>query len=136
MNRYAVIGNGSSVRPFPKLTYGELKKSGKVVFPIDPSAEAIAGDRAYASLSALPEPVDAVVIEVPKTETLQWCKAAVDRGIKDIWLHANTDSPEVIEFTKEHGVRLRTGTCAVMYLHRGFSVHAVHRFINRMRGKY
>lgn len=135
-NRYAVIGNGKSGHPFPKLTYGALKKNGKVVFPIDPSAETVEGDRAYASLTAIGEPIDAVVIEVPKAETMLWCKQAVDHGIKDIWLHANTDSPEVIAFANEHGVRLRTGTCAVMYLHRGFSAHAVHRVINRLLGKY
>ena len=63
-NRYAVIGNGKSGHPFPKLTYGALKKNGKVVFPIDPSAEIVEGDRAYASLTALAEPIDAVVIEL------------------------------------------------------------------------
>lgn len=135
MNRYAVVGNGS-VRAFPKLTYGALKKNGKIVFAIDPSAQSIEGDPAYASLEALPEPVDAVVIEVPKLETMSWCRQAVDRGIKDIWLHMNCESPEVIAFANEQGVRLRTGTCAVMYLHRGFSPHAIHRFINRLLGKY
>jgi uncharacterized protein len=135
-NRYAVVGNGKSARPFPKLTYGALKKNGKVVFPVDPSTEKVEGDRAYSSIAALPEPVDAVVIEVPKTETMQWCQQAVQAGIKAIWLHANSDTPEVIAYAKEQGVHLRTGTCAVMYLHRGFSPHAVHRFINRLRGKY
>jgi predicted CoA-binding protein len=136
MNRYAVVGHGKSERPFPKLTYGALKKNGKVVFAIDPSAEVVEGDRAFADLTALPETVDAVVIEVPKTETMQWCRQAVECGIKDIWLHGNTETPEVVAYAKEHAVRLRTGTCAVMYLHRGFSPHAVHRFINRLRGKY
>jgi uncharacterized protein len=136
MNRYAVVGHGKSARPFPRLTYGALKKNGKVVFPVDPSAETVEGDRAYESIAALPEPVDGVVIEVPKTETMQWCQQAVENGIKEIWLHGKTDTPEVIAYAKEHGVHLRTGTCAVMYLHRGFSPHAVHRFINRLRGKY
>jgi uncharacterized protein len=135
MNRYAVVGHGK-LRPFPKLTYGALKRIGKAVFPVDPSAETVEGDRAFASLAALPEAVDAVVIEVPKAETLQWCKQAVERGIKDIWLHANTDSPEVVAYAEEQGVRLRTGTCAVMYLRPGFSGHAIHGFIRRALGKY
>jgi predicted CoA-binding protein len=136
VNRYAVVGHGKSERPFPKLTYGALKKNGKVVFPVDPSADTVEGDRAYASLAALPEPIDAIVVEVPKAETLKYVQQAVEIGIKNVWLHGSTETPEAIAYAKEHGIRLCTGTCAVMYLHRGFSPHAVHRFINKLRGKY
>jgi uncharacterized protein len=135
MSRYAVVGH-SKLRPFPRLTYGALKKSKQTVYAVDPSTDRIEGDPCYPSISALPGPVDAVVIEVPAIETLQWVKLAVDHGVKDIWLHRNTDSPEAVAFAKEHGIRLRTGTCAVMYLHRGFSPHAVHGFIRRLMGKY
>jgi predicted CoA-binding protein len=135
MQRYAVIGHNDQ-RPFPKLTYGALKKNGKTVYPIDESTSTVEGDRTYKSLAELPESVEAVVIEVPKSETLEWCKRAIDHGVKDIWLHMNTDSPEGLALAEEKGIRLRTGTCAVMYLHRGFSMHAIHRFFQRMRGKY
>ena len=135
MKRYAVVGHNKA-RPFPKLTYRGLKKNGKTVFPVDKSEQQIEGDRTYSSLSELPEPVDAVVIEVPKSETLDWFKLAVDCGVKDIWLHQGTAVPEVFALATENGVRLRTGTCGVMYLHRGFSPHSIHRFVQRLRGKY
>ena len=29
-----------------------------------------------------------------------------------------------------------TGTCAVMYLDKGFSVHGAHRWVNKLIGRY
>lgn len=135
MNRYAVVGHNEK-RQFPKLTFGGLKRNSKTVYPIDESVDSIEGERTYKSLRELPEPVDAVVIEVPKEESLKWCQQAVERGIKDIWLHMHTESPETLAFAKENGVRLRTGTCAVMYLSRGLSPHTIHGFFRRLQGKF
>jgi len=135
MNRYAVVGH-SKLHAFPRLTYGGLKRNGKLVYPIDQSADLIEGDHAYKSFEELPEPVDAVVLEVPKDETLDWCKRAIAHGIKDIWMHQGTDTPEAIAYANEHGARLRKGTCGVMYLSHGFSPHTIHGFINRVLGKY
>jgi predicted CoA-binding protein len=133
--RYAVVGH-STRRAFPRLTYGALRKGHKTVYAIDPSVNTIEGDPAYADLSALPGPVDALVIEVPKDETHLWVQKAADAGIKEVWLHMNTDTPEALAIAKDKGLRLRKGTCAVMYLNRGFSRHAIHGFIMRLLGRY
>jgi predicted CoA-binding protein len=134
-DRYAVVGH-SAVRTFPRLTYGGLKSLRKTVYAVDPSAKTVEGDAAYSDLSSLPGPVDAVVVEVPREETMSWVERAIRAGIKDVWLHANTDTPEAVALAREHGLRLRTGTCAVMYLNRGFSPHAIHGFIRKLLGKY
>ncbi len=134
-DRYAVVGN-SARRPFARLTYRGIKENGKTAYAVDPSTKQIEGDPAYPDLASLPSGVDGVVLELPKDETAAWVKKAVDAGIRDIWLHQRSDTPEAISLAREAGVRLRVGTCAVMYLSRGFSQHAVHRFINKLFGKY
>ena len=134
-NRYAVVGH-SAKREFPRLTYGGLKQNGKTVYPVDPSVDQIDGDPAYPDLDALPEQVDAVVLEVPKPETAGWVQKVVDHGVKELWVHMNTETPEALELAERNALRVRSGTCAVMYLHRGFSFHSIHRFINRLIGKY
>jgi uncharacterized protein len=135
LDRYAVVGH-SAEYPFPRLTYGGLKKLGKTVYAVDPSAKTIEGDPAYADLKALPGPIDAVVVEVPNNETASWVQRAADAGVKDVWLHAQTETPEAVALAKQHGLRLRTGTCAVMYVTRGFSPHAIHGFFRKLRGVY
>ena len=134
-NRYAVVGH-SARRPFARLTYQGLKDNGKTVYAVDPSAERLEGDPAYPDLASLPEKVDGVVLELPKEETAAWLKQAIEAGVQDIWIHQMTESPEALALAHEHGIRLRSGTCAVMYLKRGFSFHSIHRVVNRLRGKF
>jgi hypothetical protein len=133
--RYAVVGH-TARRPFPRLTYGGLKANKRAVYAVDPSIEAIDGDATYSDLNRLPGAVDAIVIEVPRDETEMWVQKAVDAGIKDIWLHMKTDTPQALALASKQGASVRHGTCAVMYLNHGFSAHAIHGFIMKMLGKY
>ena len=133
--RYAVVGN-SAKRPFPRLTYAGLKKNGKAVYPVDPGASKVDEDATFADLASIPGGVDAVVFELPKDETAAWLEKAADMGVKHVWLHANTDSPEALEIASRRDLRLRKGTCAVMYLEHGFSPHKVHGWIMKLLKKY
>lgn len=132
---FAFVGH-SAQKGFPALSYAEAKKRGKKVFPVDPSAREIDGDRCYPDLASLPERVEAVVLELPREETRDWVERAADAGIREVWIHMNRDTPEAIALAKERGLSVLTGTCAVMYLSQGFSVHALHRWADRITGKY
>ena len=132
---FAVVGHLAK-KNFPRLTYRGLKKRGKAVFPVDPSAHEIEGDKAYASLEVLPQKVDAVVLEVPKDETRDWIAKAAEVGIKDVWIHMQRDTPEALALAKEKGMNARSGTCAVMYLTPGLTYHSIHKWIMKLVGKY
>jgi predicted CoA-binding protein len=135
LSSFAVIGR-SEAKPFPVLSYRGLKSHGKIVYPVDPGAERVDGDTAYPNLSALPEPVEGMIIEVPKHETRQWVAAAADAGIRHIWVHMGHETPEAVAVAKEKGVNLRTGSCAVMYLAPNLSYHGVHKAVWKLMGKY
>lgn len=132
---FAVVGNKAK-RNFPGLTYRGLKKLGKMAFPVDPSTKEIEGDTAYPDLRSLPEEVDAVVLEVPKKETLDWVARAAEAGIKDVWIHMQRETPEALALAKENGINVRSGTCAVMYLTPGFTYHSLHKWIMKLVGRY
>lgn len=131
---FAVVGH-SAKKPFPALTYGGLKQRGKKVFAVDPSAETIEGDPAYADLEALPEKVDAVVIELPREETRDWIVKVAAAGIRDVWLHMTADTPEALELARDEGLDVRHGTCAVQYLDGRFP-HSIHKLIRKILGRY
>ena len=131
---YAVVGH-SAKRPFPRLTYSGLKDRRRTVYAVDPSTENIDGDRASPP-GSLPGRVDALVVEVPSEETRSWVEQAAAMGVKDVWLHAQTGTPEAVQLARDSGIRLRTGTCAVMYLRHGFTYHSIHRLIRKLGGKY
>ena len=132
---YVVVGH-SAQEDFPTITYNELKKSGKKVFAVDPSIGIVEGDKAYPDLASLPEKVEAVIIEVPKEECRDWVAKAADAGIENIWIHMGCDTPEALELAAQRKLNVCHGTCAVMYVIPGFSLHSIHKWINKMVGKY
>jgi predicted CoA-binding protein len=132
---FAVVGHKAK-KNFPHLTYRALKQQGKLVFPVDPSVDEIEGDRAYADLDALPERVDALILEVPREETRDWIARAAAAGIKDVWIHMARETPEALALAREKGMNARSGTCAVMYLTPGFTYHSIHKWIMKLIGKY
>jgi predicted CoA-binding protein len=132
---FAVVGN-TSKHKFPKVTYNALKQAGKTVWPIDPSTGTIENDKAYPDFTYLPSVPEAVVLELPKDETASWVQKAADAGIKKVWIHQMTDTPEALAIAKEHDMAVCAGTCAVMYNVPGFSGHAVHRWIQKLRKAY
>jgi len=132
---FAFVGN-TSKKGFPRLSYGKTKALGKKVFAIDPSRDEIERDVAYPDFTALPEAVDAAVIEVPREDTADWVKKAADAGVRKIWIHAQRDTPEAIAVGAERGVDLLTGACAVMYVNRTPSVHSIHRLLAKLTKKY
>ena len=132
---YAVVGYSGSGK-FPRLTYGALKARGKTVYPVDPNAAEVEGDRAFASFAALPGKVDGAVLEVPREETAKWVGLAAEAKVPRVWIHQQRDTPEALALAREKGIDVCHGTCAVMYLTSGPSVHAVHRFFRKLGGNY
>jgi predicted CoA-binding protein len=132
--RYAFVAH-STVKPFPALSYAAAKAKGKTVFPVDPSVAAVDGDKTFADLDALPEPVDGVVLEVPREETAAWIERAADAGVSRVWIHAGRDTPEALALAAERGLAVCSGTCAVQYLRGGFP-HNVHRALRKLSGNW
>ena len=132
---FAVVGH-TAKKGFPRISYGELKKRGKKIFAVDPSVDQIDGDKTYPDLRSLPEKVDAVVVEVPREETLDVVRQAADAGIKNVWVHMNRDTSEAVELARQRGLNILTGTCAVMYVAQGLTYHSIHKWVNKLLGKY
>jgi predicted CoA-binding protein len=132
---FAVVGHAAKAR-FPVLTYRGLRKSKRVVYPVDCDTGTIDGDRVYPDFASLPQPVEAVVIEVPREETRDWVERAANAGIRDVWIHMMRETPEAVALASARGLSVRTGTCAVMYVTPGLSYHCVHKWIQQLRGKY
>ncbi len=132
---FAVVGHTGG-RAFPKLTYKGLRNSDKTVYAVDPGAREIEGDTAYPDLASLPAPVEAAVLEVPKEETADWVRRAADAGVRSVWIHQQTDTPEALEVAEERELKVYAGTCAVMYLTPGLSPHMFHRWVMKLGKKY
>ena len=136
LGSFAVVGN-TDLRPFPRITYRNLRDLGKTVFPVElGGARYVEGDEAFASVRELPEPVDGVIVELPRRAVLDVVQDVISQGIRNLWLHAGCDTPEVLQLCAERGVHAHHGGCAVMYTHQGFSFHSLHRAVVKLLGRY
>jgi len=132
---YAVVGH-SARKSFPVISYTKLKEKGKKVYAVDPSVSTIKGERAYPDFSSLPEKVEAAILELPREETKEWVEKAAAAGIRNVWIHWGRETAEAISLAREKGLNLWYGTCAVMYLCEGFSIHSIHAWVNKVLKRY
>ncbi|MGE5326767.1 MAG: CoA-binding protein [Deltaproteobacteria bacterium] len=132
---FAIVGVSRQPRKFGTYAYKELKKRGYRVFPVNPQAETIEGDRCFPSLAALPEPVGGVLIVVPPSQTEQVVREAAAAGIKRVWMQQGAASPQAIQYCEQNGISEVHGECILMFAGSVESVHRFHRFVWKILGK-
>jgi hypothetical protein len=130
----AVVGAARQPRAFGHTLYRELKAKGYRVFPVNPNAETIDGDRAYPSVTALPEPVDGAVVVVPRAETEGVVRAAQAAGITRVWIQQRSETEGAVRFCQESGLRVVHGECLLMHAQPA-AFHKLHRFLRGVFGR-
>lgn len=130
----AVVGASRDKNKFGNSIYREMKDRGYKVYPVNPLAQEIDGDRCYAVLKDLPEKTDGVIIVVPRLETTKVLEEAASLGIDYAWIQQGADTPEAERRAKELGLKFVSGECIFMFSEPVESVHAFHRFFKRLFG--
>jgi predicted CoA-binding protein len=133
--KLAVVGISRKAWKFGNVAFKELKKQGYQLFPVNPNAETIEGERCYPSLNALPEPVDGVLVVVPPAETEKVVREAAAAGIKRVWMQQGAASPEAIRFCQENGIEAVHGECILMFTEHSAFIHRAHRWVWGVFGK-
>lgn len=113
-NVFAVVGVSRDPNKFGYIIYQDLKRKGYKVFPINPNAKMINGDKTYAYLSELPIQPDVVDIVVPPKVALDVVKECYELGIQKVWLQPGAESDEVIDFCYEHDIEVIYGMCVMV----------------------
>ena len=129
---YVVITD--KTKPAIKWAIQELNRSGKQVYAIDLSEKPEEG--ALRDISELPDGIRHAVIGVTKNRPEDLIDSLEEKGIKEIWLHWMTETPEAQEKCRDYDIHLITGRCPMMYLGHGVSIHTAHREIAKLVGKY
>jgi predicted CoA-binding protein len=109
--RWAVVGASKDRTKFGNITFRELQMRGKQVYPINRKSREIEGVTCYPSLSALPEPVDRVLIVVPPKQGEAVVKEADEAGIDSVWFQPGAESDAALEYCETHGMVAIAGHC-------------------------
>ena len=133
--KLAVVGVSRSGKRFGHTAYRELKGKGYQLFPVNPNAESIGGERCYPNLSALPESVDGALIVVPPAETEKVVRDAAAVGIRRVWMQQGAQSEAAVRFCQQNYIGVVHGECILMFAEPAAFPHRAHRFLWRLLGK-
>jgi uncharacterized protein len=130
----AVVGVSRSGKGFGNAAARELRHKGYRIYPVNPHADVVAGERCYRSFADLPESVRAVLVVVPPDEALCVVREASRAGIRRVWLQQGAEAPFVTLACEELGLDVVAGECILMFA-KPTGVHRAHRWVWQLVGK-
>ena len=131
----AVIGVSRKKTKFGNAIYRELKQKGYNVFPVNPNMSEFEGDTCYPDLLSIPEKVDAVVINIPPSQTEKVVREAKEAGIKKVWLQQGSQSDEAVKYCEENGIDCVSNECILMFAQPSAFIHRAHKWVWGFLGK-
>ncbi|WP_084295479.1 CoA-binding protein [Desulfitibacter alkalitolerans] len=131
----AVVGVSSTGKKFSNRVYKDLKAKGYNVYPVNPKADEIDGNKCYKSIEELPQSVDSLLILLPPKQTEKVVKEAVAAGIKRIWMQQGAETKEAIDYCRENNVKVIHNECILMFVEPVTFPHNFHRYIWKLIGK-
>jgi len=134
-NKLAVVGVSRNRKKFGNVIYRELNKKGYTVYPINPNAAEIEGNKCYPNLFSTPEQVDGVIINVPPSKTEAAVKDVKKTGVKRVWMQQGSESDEAINYCNENEIDCVSNECILMFAEPAGFIHRLHRWIWGIAGK-
>ena len=117
--RIAVAGVSRRRGQAANAVYRKLKNAGYQVFPINPKASEIEGDRCHPDLMSIRGPVDGVVIATHPTVAVELVRQCAEREVGRVWFHRSfgqgSVSDEAVGECAELGVECIVGGCPLMF---------------------
>lgn len=115
------------------VVYRRLKERGYDVYPVNPNAEEVEGDRCFPDLASIPGGVEAVVIGTRPDRARRTVEECERLGINLVWMHRSVGcgsvSEEATAYGREHGMTVIDGGCPLMFGPTADGGHRVMRWI-------
>jgi predicted CoA-binding protein len=131
----AVVGASSNRKKFGNTVYRGLKEKKYTVFPVNPRADTVEGDRSYPDLKSIPEPVEAAIVVTSPQIADRVVDEALEKGINRIWFQQGADFSASVDKAKKAGMEVVSKKCIFLYAPPVTGGHAFHRFFVKLFGK-
>jgi predicted CoA-binding protein len=118
LNVFAVVGASRNPKKYGHQVYKDLRNAGYTVYPVNPNADEILGDKCYANLESLPETPQVVNLVVPPEVTNEALKVCKKLGIRKVWMQPGSESRIALDFCKKNDIEVVYSVC-VMVERRG-----------------
>jgi predicted CoA-binding protein len=132
----AIMGASARKKKFGNAIYKELKNRGYNVYPVHLTADIIESDKAYRTIDELPEEVSAACVCMKPENAAGVTDKLINSRINKIWFQQGADFSEQVNQLEAAGKTVITGKCLLLYAPPVGGIHAVHRFLAKLFGKY
>ncbi len=133
---YAVVGVSADRRKFGNAVFRTMKEKGFTVYPVHPVSETVEGVKCYRSVTDLPSAVESIVTVVPPAITENAIQEGIAKNVRHIWMQPGSVSKGAAKTAREAGATVVEGECILMFLEPVESIHALHRWIKKLLGRY
>ena len=120
------------------VVYRRLRERGYDVFPVNPNADEVEGDRCYHDLRSIPGGVGAVVIATRPEHAEQTMRECAELGISQVWMHRGPGpgsvSASATDYGRAHGITVIDGGCPCMFEPTADFGHKVMRLVFTVAG--
>lgn len=110
----AVVGATDSPGKYGGIVYRDLKRKGYRVFAVNPNRDTVDGDRAYPSLSELPEAPTIIDLVVPPWEAASVLEEAERLGRRKIWFQPGSETHALVEDADARGFEVQVNACIMV----------------------
>lgn len=107
----AVVGLSDNPERTSHSVAQAMQQRGYRIIPVNPNAGTILGEKSYATLSDIPEPVDIVNVFRRSEHTPEVAEEAVKIGAKVLWLQLGIASDEAARIAGEGGLEVIMDRC-------------------------
>ena len=138
--KLAFVGLSRDPKGFSHHVYKEMKKRGYELFPVNPGADEITGDKCYRSVKDIEGDLDGAFLITPPMSTDAVVRECKEKGISQIWMQAGVGlgagTESAVEFCAENDISCIYGNCILMFLPPVKLPHNIHSFFKRLFGSY
>jgi uncharacterized protein len=114
---FAVVGASDDTSKFGHKVYMCYLRNGMKAHPVNPRVKEISGNPVYATLSELPEKVEAISVITPPPVTEKVVDDAIAAGVKHIWMQPGAESPAAVDKAEKAGISvIHGGPCILIEL--------------------
>jgi len=110
-NTIAVVGLSEDPSKTSHMVSEAMQRKGYRIIPVNPKASEILGEKAYASLKDIPEPVDIVNVFRRPEHTPPIAEEAVAIGAKTLWLQLGILNEEAGKLASDGGLNVIMDRC-------------------------
>jgi uncharacterized protein len=117
----AIVGLSSDPEKYSYEVASYLQDHGYRIIPVNPFETEVLGEKAYPSLSDVPETIDAVDVFRKAEKTPEIARQAVQVGAKVLWLQNDIVNDQARQIAEDAGLDVVMGVC-IMTTHRRLGV--------------